>query len=151
MGLSGYTPKTEMVEYPGGSFAVRGLSLEDFTVLLRAHHKPMADLFDRYVSEAALESVDANTGGALHLGDMKAVVLEAFELAPALVGDAIARAADETENPHIARLLPIGVQIDAITKIVRLTLEAEGGVEKLAETVSTLAASLSTVAASRSP
>lgn len=151
MGLSGFKPKTETVEYPGGSFAVRGLSLEDFTVLLRTHHKPMADLFDRYVSEAALEKVDADTGGALRLGDMKQVVLEAFELAPGLVGDSIARAADETDNPHVARLLPIGVQIDAISKIVRLTLEAEGGLEKLAETVSTLAASLSTVAANRSP
>lgn len=152
MGLSGYTPKTEKVEFPGGEFAVRGLAPEDFTILLREHYAPMAALFDRYIGEAALEKVSADvTGGRLKLGDMRDVVLAAFDQAPALMGDVIARAADETENPKLARTLPSGVQIDAIGKIVTLTLEAEGGLEKLMETVSMVAANLVSVVANRSP
>lgn len=151
MGLSAFTPKTDTVQFPGGEFAVRGLSLEDFTVLLRDYHKPLSALFDRYVAEAALEKADADAGGLLALGDMKGVVLDAVSLAPGLIGDCIARAAGEVENPHLTRTLPLGVQIDAITKVVTLTLEAEGGVEKLLETVSTLAASLPALAPNRSP
>ncbi len=152
MSLTAFEPKTEMVELPGGgSFAVRGLSLEDFTVLLRAHYEPISTLFDRYVAESAAEAVDQKeTGGVMGLGDVRGVVLEALEHAPGLIGDVIARAAEETENPHRARLLPMGVQIDAIEKVIRLTLEAEGGLEKLVETVSRLAGSLTELTANRS-
>ena len=149
MGIN-FTPDTKTVEYPGGEFAVRGLSLEDFTVLIREHYQPMAALFDRYVAEAVLEKADADSGGTLGLGDMQNVVLEALEVAPALIGDVIARGADETENPAVCRLLPAGVQIDAIGKIVTLTLAAEGGMEKLVETVSRLTTTLATVVESRS-
>lgn len=151
MGIN-FTPKTETVKIPGGeSFVVRGLSLEDFAVLLRSHHAPLSALFDQYVSEAALESVDEAMGANLNIGDVKGVILEALEHAPALVGDAIARGADETENPHLARTLPIGVQADAVSKIVTLTLEAEGGMEKLLETVINLVTTMSTAVANRSP
>ncbi len=152
MSLTAFEPKTEIVELPGGgSFAVRGLSLEDFTVLLRAHYEPISTLFDRYVAESAAEAVDQKeTGGVMGLGDVRGVVLEALEHAPGLIGDVIARAAGETENPHRARLLPMGVQIDAIEKVIRLTLDAEGGLEKLVETVSRLAGSLTELTANRS-
>lgn len=154
MGLTAFTPKTETVDLPdGGKFAVRGLSLEDFTVLLRSHYKAVKSIFDRYVTEAAIEAMDQAENGdqPLGLSDLHGVVLEALEAAPGLVGDVIARGADETDNPHVARLLPLGVQIDAVEKIVRLTLEAEGGVEKLVESVSRLAGSLTELTASRSP
>lgn len=139
MGLGTFTPATAKVALPGGGeFVVRGLSLEDFTVLLRTHYATLEHLFDRYLSEAALEKVDQDAAdGLLGLGDMRGVVLEAVSQAPALIGDVIARAADETENPHRARLLPVGVQIDAIQKVVELTLTAEGGLEKLFETAKT--------------
>ena len=149
-GLSAFKPKTENVEFSGGKFAVRGLALEDISVLMQSHYDSMSALFDQYVGEAALRKVDQDTGGHLDLGNVQGVALEALKIAPALLGDTIARAADEHENPHYARLLPIGVQIDAIGKIVNLTLEAEGGMEKLVGTISNLAASLSTAVGSRS-
>jgi hypothetical protein len=149
-GLSAFTPKTQTIEIPGGQAVVRGLALEDFAVLMRDHHAPMAALFDRYVGEASLERLDAESGAGLGLADMGSVILEAFEYAPALIGDVIARATGETENPHMARLLPVGVQINAVGEIVRLTLEAEGGLEKLVGTISMLAASLKTAVGDRS-
>lgn len=150
-GLSGFIPATDDVTYPGGKFAVRGLSLEDFTVLIRSHYPPMVSLFEKYIGEAGMERLDVAVGGGLKLGDMEGVVLDALDTAPALIGDVIARASGETENPHIARTLPMGVQIDAIGKIVKLTLEAEGGMEKLMGTINLLTTSLSTAAGTRSP
>lgn len=151
-GLSTYTPATETVALPGGGdFAVRGLSLEDFTILLRSHYDTLEQLFDQYLTEAALEQVDKDaTDGALGLGDMKGILMEALSKAPALVGDVIARAADEPENGHRARLLPIGTQIEAVQKIVTLTLEAEGGMEKLFETAKTAWTSLAGLVPGRS-
>lgn len=136
MGLGNFTPATDTVALPNGeTFAVRGLSFEDITVLLRDHYDALETLFDRYVSEAALDRVDREAAdGQLGLGDVRSVVLEALTAAPALVGDVIARAADEVERPHIARLLPIGVQIEAVQKVIELTLSQEGGMEKLFET-----------------
>jgi hypothetical protein len=152
MGFKGFTPKTQSVQFPGGEFAVRGLAPEDFSVLLRDHYDTMAALFEQYVSEAALVKMDVETsGGRLRLGDMRSVVMGALDQAPALMGDTIARAADETENPKSARTLPMGVQLDALGKIVTLTLEAEGGVEKLTETISMLATNMASVVANRSP
>jgi len=152
MGFGTFTPKTETVEFPGGKFAVRGLSLEDFTVLLRKYHEPAKALFDRYANEAAIEAVDAATNGTpVGLSNVKDVILEALEVAPGMIADVIARAADETERPEIARLLPLGVQLDAVQKIVALTLEAEGGVEKLTESVMKLAGTLADMNAARSP
>ncbi len=149
-GLSAFKPLTETVTFPGGEFAVRGLALEDFTIL-RKYHAPMTELFERYVGEASLERMDRESGLDLNLGEMKDVVLAGLETAPALIGDTIARAADETENPHAARTLPMGVQIDAIGKIVKLTLEAEGGMEKMMGTINMLTNSLSTAVKTRSP
>ena len=97
-GLSGYTPQTKEVKFPGGAFTVRGLSAEDFTVLLHDHYAPMAALFDRYVNEAALERVSRAAGGALDLADMKGVVLAAAKEAPALFGDVIARVGSGTPS-----------------------------------------------------
>lgn len=152
MGLKAFTPKTEKVAFPGGDFAVRGLSLEDFTVLVRNHFEPMSALFEKYVDQAAIARATAQvTKEGMELGDIRTVVLEGLQMAPSLIGDVIARAADETENPQLARLLPMGTQIDAVEKIVRLTLEAEGGLEKLVETVLKVSGSLTELSASRSP
>ena len=152
MGLTAFIPATEKVALPGGGeFAVRGLSLEDFTVLLRDHYDPMEAIFQRYINEVALEKVDRDImDGTLGLADMRTVVLDALREAPGLIGDVIARAADETENPHIARLLPVGVQIEAVQKIVTLTLQAEGGLEKLIETATTAWTTMAGVVQGRS-
>lgn len=150
-GLAGYTPKTEKVEYPGGDFTVRGLSPDDFVSLMAEHNEIMSALFDKFINESAIQKAGLElTGGKLKLADMQNVVQEAVKAAPPLMADIIAHGAGEPSLAPTARLLPTGSQIDALTKIANLTLEAEGGMEKLVETVSTLAASLASVVANRS-
>jgi len=150
-GLAGYTPKTETVEFPGGAFTVRGLSADDFVTLMASHNAIMSTLFDRFVTESAVQKAGLElTGGKLKLGDMGNVVQEAVKMAPPLMADVIAHGAGEPELAKTARLLPTGCQIDALTKIMNLTLEAEGGMEKLVEMVATLANSLASAVAHRS-
>jgi hypothetical protein len=151
MALPAYTPATESVTLPDGvSFDVRGLCLEDFAVLLRSHYRIMSDLFDKYVGEAALHEIK-EVHEVLGSSDFTGIVFEVLETAPALIGDMIARAADETENPQQARMLPAGVQVDAVVKVVVLTLQAEGGWGKLMETIGTLRGSLAKLTGDRSP
>lgn len=149
-GLGKFKPTSHEIEVPGGSFTVRALAFEDFTILIQTHYAPMAALFDRYIGEASLVAMDKATGGALDLVDMRSVVLEALETAPALLGDLIARASDEPDLAYLARTLPLGVQIEAVGRIVALTLEAEGGMEKLMGTINMLTATLSSAVTNRS-
>lgn len=150
-GLSSYTPVVDTVQFPGGEFTVRALAFDDIAALVQDHYTPLAALFDRYVGEAGMVAMERSLGDALPLSDMKGVALEALNTTPKLIGDAIARAAGEPENMHITRLLPMAVQIEALGKIVRMTLEAEGGMEKLMVTLNLLTASLSTALKKRSP
>ncbi len=152
MGLPSYSPATEQIDLPNGeSFVVRGLSLEDITVLLRTHYDTAAALFDKYVGEAAQTAADAALPEAdFGLGDMRSVVLDALQAAPGMIADVIARAADAPDDaPHVRRF-PLGVQVAAVEAVIRLTLEAEGGMGKLIETVNKLTSSLAGLGADRS-
>lgn len=149
MGIK-YTPATQSVQYPGGEFAVRGLSPEDIGVLLAAHYEALANLFDTYVTESAIQSLGNDVSrGQLNLGNVGEVIGRVMATAPTLIADVIARAAGE-EDSRVVRLLPLTVQIDAVEKIIRLTLEAEGGLEKLVETVTRIAGVLALASADRS-
>lgn len=139
MGLSTFTPKVEAVELPDdGVLVVRGLSLQDFTVLLADHYEVANTLFDRYVVAAGLLDPDGPPPDAdAPSPEMKQVVMAAAKEAPALIADIIAYAADEPAHRDRARALPMGVQIEAFSKVFALTVQAEGGLEKLIETVTT--------------
>lgn len=149
MALSDYAPKSETVTFPGGEFTVRGLSLQDLTVLLRTHYATANALFDRYIGESAMAAATAKSP-EIATGDPREVVLEALEVAPGMISDVVARAADEPDKAALVARLPLGVQVEAIEAVVRLTLEAEGGLEKFVETVLRLTGSLASVPVDRS-
>lgn len=151
MGLKSFTPATEEVGLPDGdTFAVRGLSLEDIAILLREHYEPIKALFDEYVGEASVQGVSVATGELADIDDLEEVMLNSLQIAPALMADVIARAADEPKLVSVIRRLPAGTQIEALEKILKLTLSAEGGLEKLAETVTRLTGSLTALPVDRS-
>lgn len=151
MGIGDFAPQTETIEFPGGSFAVRGLALQDITVLLRAHYATASALFDKYVGESALAAASLEVPGAgLDMGDPKSVVLEALEVAPGMIADVVALAADEPGSAPLVRKMPVVVQVTAIEAVIRLTMEAEGGMEKFIETVTKITGSLASVPVGRS-
>lgn len=134
-----YVAPTETVALPDGSkFTVRGLSPEDVGVLVRNYYDALNDLFNTYVKTAAKASASNEAPKVAPPADIAPIVLNLSETAPRLVAHAIALAAEEPDVDK-AKQLGLGIQIDAITKVLRLTLEAEGGLEKLMESVSRLA------------
>ena len=105
----------------------------------------------RFTQAGSVQFVGKATGTSLDTSALKDVILDGIEKAPAIFAEVIARAADEPDLAPQARLLPLGVQVEAIGEIVRLTLKAEGGVEKFSETVTKLARSLSGLVGGRAP
>ena len=152
MGLKGFNPASAEIAIPnGGTLTVRGLALEDLAVLVRKFYDPLNTLFDKYIGEASAFQVDQKfTKGELGLGDFKGIVLDALEKAPALITEALALATDDFENVALYRLLPVGTRIEAIERVVTLTLEAEGGLEKLMETVSKVTTRVTDLVGNRS-
>lgn len=116
------------VELPDGDFVVRGLSLNDVSILVQRHGKRLNELFQRFAEQ-----------GDLTTETVAAFALPLLQSAPEIAAELIACAAGDPDDAEIAGRLPFPVQIDALEKIAILTFEAGGGPKKLLETVVRLA------------
>lgn len=126
MALADYTPqRTAIMQGDKPLFMVRGLSLDDVSVLVRSHLDALNLL--------ATMAEETNT----HFGSV-AFFTQAVTTAPNVVFDAIALAADEPSYASDARKLPVGLQIKALQEISRLTLEDIGGPKALVALVRSL-------------
>lgn len=128
MALADFDTATEEVALPKGkSFSVRGICLDDLTLLLRHRGAEIRAFFAKY-------NADPAKGGlpAAFSADVGMTLLEA---APMLVAEIIACAADEPAMIAKAAKLPLNAQLDALEKIATLTFDAEGGPKKFIEAV----------------
>ena len=116
------------VELPDGSFVVRGLSLNDVSILVQRHGKRLNELYQQFAEQ-----------GDLTTETVAAFALPLLQSAPEIAAELIACAAGDPDDAEIAGRLPFPVQIDALEKIAILTFEAGGGPKKLLETVVRLA------------
>lgn len=112
-----------VVEIPGGSFAVRGLSPAEIEHLVREHRATLGALFDQFKTQAGSEDDMIEAGAGL--------LMEA----PELMARIIALAADEPDAVEFALKLPTAVQLAALGKIAGLTFSVEGDLGKLLATV----------------
>lgn len=114
----------ETVAFSGNSLKVYGLSLPHITFIVRQHRTVLADLY--------VQAIDGRLTGSAE--EIAVALLDDFAPLASLV---IACGIGEPESAErLAKMnLPLAVQIDALDKIIRLTLEAEGGVGKLLEIV----------------
>lgn len=126
MGLRDLSIPEEVVEIPGGSFAVRGLNVDDLSYLIRKHGPSMEKAYNGFMEKSA---------GSFAPEDVKDFLVPLVEYAPDLLAELIACAADDMEAAPIARRLPFPQQVDALEKIARLTFEAAGGAKKFGETI----------------
>lgn len=131
--MAKFTLKKSLVKVTdkeGNAFEVRGLSPNDIKQLLDVHKPIMDQLFRRFADR------DATALTSEEIADSASqVAMSMLEQAPALVAHLIALAADDTENFDDYTLLPVGVQVDAVTEIGRLTFETAGGSKKLLDLV----------------
>lgn len=119
--LSAYTPEYDEVQLPKvGALRVRGVSLDDMELLLRAHLDTVEMIFSLVKT--------SRSGPAAGEASARFVLALAQE-APAFAAQVIALAADEPDQAAAVRKLPFPVVVDALTKIGRLTFEEAGGVE----------------------
>jgi hypothetical protein len=124
--LTDYQPETSTIEFAkGGSFTVRGLSLDIISALVRKH---LPDL-DKLVA-LAIDAIPQD--GGFGAGEAMYVAQRLTTEAPGLVSSIIAMASDSPseEGAKAAAQLGIAKQIEAITEIGRLTFEEVGGVKK---------------------
>lgn len=110
---------------------MRGLSLQDVSMLVQHHLPDIEALFDLF------GHLDTATSD-----DMRPVVTAMVAQAPGFVANLIALACDEPESAKVAATLPAPVQIDALMKVGTLTFVDVGGPKNALETIVALLANL---------
>lgn len=128
MGLN-FTLPTEKVDLPGGGdITVRGLGLEDVTVLLQKHGVALAGLFTAITAAKA-------TGGEVDINNMASMAGALAQAAPKAAAEAIALAADAADQVDNISKLNLTVQIQVLEKIGKMTFTSERGLGELLEIV----------------
>lgn len=113
---------TETLQYGGMSFQLKGLTYPQIVHIVTNHRDVLEDL---YLRAAA---------GALP-ADPREVAIEVASKSGTLIAMVVAHGLGAPNMVEKAAALPFPVQIDAIEKIIRLTVSNEGGLEKTVEVV----------------
>lgn len=133
MALADYAPERVDITYRGKALAsVRGLNLEDVTVLMRQHLDELRQVYSL---------VGANSGKLLP-GDTEATILKLISDTPALAAKIIAIASDEPDQIEAARRLSMPLQMKILLEVARLTFEDIGGPLVFAGMMNTMVANL---------
>lgn len=112
----------ETVEFGDKRYQVRGLGLAQILYIVRQHLDALTPIYESAAS------------GEL-FADPTAIAIQMGERFTPVAGTVIACAMGRASAADKVAQLPLSVQIDALDKIVRLTLVAEGGLEKVMEIV----------------
>lgn len=118
MSLANYVSPTTKIT---GGLTVRGLSFVDVSALAKDHYKTLALMFD---------GIDANVDI-----NIKKIVGNFGPTAPPLLAAVIAYGCGEPDMIEVAATIPLGIQIEAVTKIVEMTFAVEGGAKQVFQMV----------------
>lgn len=123
MTLADFQPERVEIAHKGKPLlSVRGLCLDDLSILVRAHLVTLNKLF-----EAAKAGAQPNS--VFGVSDM--FLMDMIHKAPDVIFDIIALACDESDYSDTARKLPAGIQFKALQAIATLTMEDIGGPKAL--------------------
>lgn len=105
-------------------FEVRGLCLEDMTLLVNQHLGPIT---------RALKLYQESREQVLATGSLQGFIMTLARDFPELAAEVISAASDSLDDDtrKIARQLPISIQVMALSEITRLSLEDAGGLKNL--------------------
>lgn len=129
MSLAEFVIARKLVSFAGGSFHVKGLSLDDINFLIRDWLPEIDSLFKMYENEDLRETA---------ISESAKFAIGIVQQAPHLVGTLIAVGAEELDMVDIARRLPIPAQVEAIKAIFELTFEEAGGAKKFLDMILSL-------------
>jgi hypothetical protein len=132
MPLLTYTPLTKTIPLGENSFVVRGLSLDEISILVQSNIDGVEEMFTQL--EIAIDQTKKKT---MDEAGMKSLALNLIRTVPSFASAAIALAIDEEgsyqDKLRASSRLPAPVQIDALLQIGSLTFEEAGGVKKFSE------------------
>lgn len=120
MSLADYQPIREEVKSRKGGFSVtvRGLSIDDFTMLFNKHLNDINKLFDLHGKALTMDKFSETMQIATRL----------VSEAPDVAARVIALACDEPDQMEKARKLVVPLQIEVIKKVLQLTFDEAGGI-----------------------
>lgn len=113
---------TDTVEFNGQKLELHGLGLAEITFVVRHNRELLADLYQKALKGELIGSVE----------EIALMLLDEFVPLASVV---IACGLGAPQSADKAAKLPLRVQVEAIEKIIDLTLVGEGGLEKLMEIV----------------
>lgn len=128
MGLKHIKLPSAEIEFTGGKFAVRGLSLNDIAFLVTRNKDKMSQLFEQFQKQ-----------GDMTQDSVLSMVAPLIETAPILAAEMIACGAGDADDWELAAKLPFPVQVEALEQIIGFTFSTEGGPKKVLEAVIRLA------------
>jgi hypothetical protein len=111
MSLSDFRPETREIGFPGGSFNVKGLTLNDLSELVRTHLPAARALYTAFNSGMTLDEV----------------IFAALRDSPIMVAHIIGLASGEDGGFDAAYTLPFPISVSALREIMPLTFESVGG------------------------
>ena len=141
MALRNFRPQTETLLDPDGTL-ITSLTLSDVTLLIDAHWDEMKSIYDFYQGIQSSAEVDEK---------VNQTILECVRVAPDLAASLIALSAGEPDAQAQAKSLPFTVQIDALVKIVNLTLREVGGLGNFSAVLRSAVAGLKAAKANATP
>lgn len=121
---------TETLEYKDGRYRLWPLNTAQVVSIIRSHGTTLVPLYDQAVQ------------GRMP-ADIGAVAYDMGDTFSGLAGAMIAHSMGKPDALAVTSKLPFAVQLDAIDKIMRLTMETEGGLGKVVEIVTKTLAALS--------
>ena len=130
----------EEVMFRGEPLSFRGLSLNDFSTLMRGHLADLNKLFDLYDNEETRETAIAQSAK---------FAITIVQETPAMVAQLIVLASDSPqEEIEIAQQFPLPLQVECVRAIINLTFEEAGGAKKFLDSLMAMVTSLRPKAAS---
>lgn len=117
---------TTTISTPGGSFAVRGISLSDVMTIANTHGPALAMVFGKLVN-----------GDKVSVQDVRTLIASIAPQVPDLVAAIIASAADDysEEGVKMAGKINFQYQVEALEAIFHNTFQSEAELKKFMESV----------------
>jgi len=140
MSLANILIPRDEVMFRGESLSFRGLSLNDFSTLMRGHMAELSKLFDMYDNVETRETAISQSAN---------FAIKIVQEAPGMVAQLIVLASDSPQE-HIehAEKFPLPLQVECVRCIINLTFEEAGGAKKFLDSLMQMVTSLRPKAAS---
>lgn len=127
MSLKDFIIAREEVAFQGGSLSIRGLSLNDFALLMRDYLVELNALFVLYEKEESRDTAAAQSAK---------FAITLVKETPQLVAQLIVLCSDgDQEDIAIAEKLPLPLQVEVIRKCIEITFEEAGGAKKFLDSL----------------